>query len=732
MRIVYIFMIALFALLPVSVYAQTATPDPDDIEFMTMGDTSANEYVPQFQDTHENVLRSLDLEDTYSFSMIGEPSTFGHERLPDDTVDAFVSFARSSVTYPCNNSDGTIPSNVTGLDGVAGTWSYSQYKNCNGLSGPACAAALSKTASYTYFYTDLGRGSYFHISYLSFDGASVGDTPPASNTYSPQNFRWSSKVFYRAGSARDVSPNVALTPIPAGSWQVISASLWHPQKIFVNDMFPKYINDTNLTNKQIGYYSVQISVPAVIAKSFRPRVTVCAVRPTGYDPVKAATQVAQHTSIAQTATKSAGNTAPRSPTPVTATYWDANLQKMWENSREYIWNIYHPNLSLSYVNFYGATNQVPTTLLSGLRIRIYRYDRAAGNVVGALVQDSHWQCQRGAMCTISAATIAERFSYFNTSNYIMSVSCPVVANRVCPPFDDSRFTGWYANNIRIKSGKASNTIFSLDPHPRGDGTQNFIMTATAYKTLKTPTRTTAPTFTAVRTFTPIPTVATRTSIPTVLSTAGAQTATAHVLHQRQTATAYARVVQTATSHSATSAAQITNVVRTATAAINQTQTVQAQVTSVIQLTQTAIANIVGTLEATQQVYIDKTKTAISLADDADAAIRPNLPPQIDVIDDVADGSGPGEVIKVITDATTALDRGLDGSPCNGFPDSLGGFSTRNGAYEITDDLAVSLCQVQEWLDTDQTFVPFVRTIVYVILVLVFVVTIMYVIRGFLK
>lgn len=732
----HIILLLILLFMPVSVYAQsTSTPVTESIESITMGDSSIDDFEPQYDyDSETDVFRELGVYDAYSFSMLGSMAGLSDAELLNDNVVALVPFSRSSTTYACSVTDGTIPSNVSGVDGVAGDWTYQQYTTCNNLSGPACAAVLQQRAYYSYIYSDLGRGSSFYISYLSFTGASSDGSSkaPVSNTFDVRNYKWASTVFYKTTSVREARPGVELTPIPSGSWVKIKSGLYNPNTIF-RSVNPgpagKYYVD-NISDTQIAMYAVQIMVPAVIVKTFKPRVNVCAVRPSSYDPVKAATAVARATNLAKTATAQVQKPATVVATPPSATYWDVNIQRMWENGREYYLNIYHPNLDLSYLTFYGASGSVPSTLLSGIRIRIYDYDYSL-NRVGNMRQAITYTCARGQWCTLTASDIKKNYSWFNPSTMKLTVSCPVTANRVCPPMNvDDRFASWFDAGERANSTKAANSVFSLDPKI-DDGSISFPATATAYKTYRTPTRTIAKTFTAVRTNTPLPTVRTATSIG-VSSTQSAQTATAQTIANRNTATAYARVVQTATAANATSQAQVTNVVRTATAAIARTQTAEAQITSVVDVTLTAISDWVATQQATQQVYIDTTKTAVQVADDGSNVIQQNTDPQIDLIDDVGDVVGPGEVIKIITEASTALDRGLDSSPCQGFPVSLGGFNTDAGAYAINDDLAKSLCDIQAWLDSDQSFVPFVRTILSVIFVLLFAMLILRIVRGFIK
>lgn len=570
-RLIFLVFVAL--LFPVAALAQTPTITPTTTPTPTPlfgGVLSTYNYdltpEPQFDPSmsHDDIMRSLGVQQSYQVGVFGDASLSNPGNTQLSEVVPYVPFGRSAATsfISCSDRNGSTAAAFQNLDGTAATvvnWDWPTYSVCGNLSGPACAAALGDKTTYTYYYSDMGRGSWFTIPYLSFVGAPTGVVAPPSSIYSTTP-EWSAKLYFETGSTR--SPEAGVIPTyrpeqanPTAIYDLIS-NIWNPKeigRIFDSSVSGRRWYITNLQSNEVGNFAVQFRMPKIYLNTFKPRLSVCAMRPYQYSPEFAATAVAEQTAIAATRTLVAGDVvAPPAPTsPPTFEFWDSYLNDMWYGGSFYLKCLPlagKTSLDHCFINVYGAGGTVPTVLRSGVHIKIVEYDPAT-NKVGSDLLKSNFVAARGVWSRLSFDFIRDwaktKGISFDPYRMWIYVSCPVGGiNMICvPSVNGSAFNHMYSksedNKKPIRSGSAVLKLYGSYP-----GGQQAYLTATAYKSAKTPT-VTQRIMTTVPTLTRQPTVIWPTVPPipptvnATLQTGATQTA---ISRQRQTATAAASVV----------------------------------------------------------------------------------------------------------------------------------------------------------------------------------------------
>lgn len=756
--------IVLVMLIPGAALANTATPTPTPT---VAGDTYIStqqvfDLQPELQYdasfTHDDIVRDLGISDAFEVGVYAQSLDMTsklNEQLGDSS--AVLSTPRSSAWVSCSERSGSTPVAIAPPVGAAAVseWTWSQYTECGGYRGPACAAQLQDITYYTMYYSDLGRGSWITIPYLWFSGAPAGVSAPPSAVYSSRP-EWHAKLYFEDGSIREPEAGVIPTYRPEvqspGQPYEYMSNIWNPREIgLVNDtnVSGRRYYITQLTANQVANFAVQIRMPRRLLNSFKPRISVCAVRPYQYSPAYAQTQVVLQTQVAATRTSVAGDViVPPAPTRVTTNNtWNDKLIQMHTGARWYTQCLTN-DLNQCFVEVYGSAGSTPTYVRTALRISVLDYDPSTKRV-GSEVYSQNYVFARGAVSRIDYAQIAgymlQSGKAFNRYRHLIQIQCPITgSNIICAPPSGPNWANQYEcangscpNNRPMTTASNAYMIWSL----AGYGGSQAGMTATAYKSQRTPTITQR-VFTAVPTFTQRPTVVWPTlpppppTINATLQTGATQTA---IVRQRQTATtaagstygtqtAVAVIIAQATAAQATANAQSTAFRQTATAQTRATQTVQAVATVQLAATLTAISQQVGTQQATQEAGANRTATVAVLIDDGDAVIRFRTNEQLEQVEEVSN-VGPGAVFDMLSNAFTAFDRGLYSTPCNGFPASLGGVSTTDGAYQITNDLAQSLCTIRQWLDSQTSVIPLVRQILSVVFVLLIAIMVLRIIRG---
>ena len=762
--IVLITMFAIPGVVLANTPTPTTTPTPTAtavgqtyIDTVNLYDTDwTSQYDPSM--SHNDIMRSLGVDGSYQSGVYGQSLPFndvlnvslGADRSPDNPVTRSLSY------ITCSDRNGSVAGAYTRMAGVQAVaqWNWTQYTECGGYRGPACAAQLQDMGTYTYYYSDLGRGSWFTIPHLSFFGAPIGAPAPPSGVYStvPQ---WTAKLFFENGSVREVETGAIPTWRPdqqaPGQPYINWGNIWNPREIgrtFETDTAGRRFYITALQNNQVANFAVQFRMPKRYIDTFKPRLSVCAVRPNEYNPSFAATAQAQQTNVAATRTVVAGNiiVPPAPTTAVSALQWDDQIKALWQGQSYYaqcrpVNNI--DRYDHCWFDFYGASGSTPTYIVSGLYVEVFSYDPATRQV-GGLIAFANFTGTRGLFNKLTFEQIKTWYQSQNNRRWdpyrtIVQISCARFNGNTCPPaYNNGQIDMYKEPGHHLPTGRSSPTYLILSP---GQFKNNFRATATAYKSQRTPTRT-VQVMTAIPTFTPRPTNVWPTlppAPPTINATTQTGATQTAIVRQRQTATAAAGVtyatqtavavaIAQATAAQATAYTQQTAQRATATAAIAQTQVVELAITSAAQATMTAVAQIVGTMAATQQAGVNRTATVQMLIDDGDAVFRGSFGEQIEQAKDVSE-VGPGGVFSVLVDAATAFDRGLQSSPCNGLPASIAGRSTTSGDYQITDDLAASLCTIRQWLDAQTNVIPLIRQILSVVIVLLIVIMIMRIIRG---
>lgn len=762
----YVLLVLLALLFPAAVSAQTPTPTPtltDDGIISTYNYDLTPE--PQFSAdmSHDDILRFLGVQESYQIGVMGTADLTrpGVSQL-SEVLPLVAPRSAAAVFISCSDRNGSMPSTFQELDGSLATvtnWDWPTYRVCGNLSGPACAAALGDKTTYTYYYNDMGRGSYFTVPYLSFVGAPLGTIAPPSALYSTTP-EWSVKLFYERGSTRKPEAGVIPTwspdtPNPSAFWDFVT-NIWNPKeigKIFDSSVSGRRWYLANIASDQVANYAVQIRLPKIYLNTFKPRISVCAMRPSQYSPEYAATAVIEQTKVSAERTKTAGDVSiPPGATPQTLfEYYDKSINDMWYGGGVYLKCkplTGKTTYEHCYIDFYGAAGSVPTVLRSGLGVRLVEYDPSDTKLWlnGRTIATTNFTAPRGSWARLTFESVRNwarnKGITFDPYRMVIAVSCPLDGvNILCSPsVNGNAYTHMYNNSAdNRKPMRASNSVLGLyGSYPMG--VQHYL-TATAYKTQKTPTRTML-VMTAVPTITRQPTVLVPTMPPlppTINATTQAAATRTAITNQQRTATAaagvtyatqtkLAQIYATATAQQSQLYLMATQSRQTATAQIAIALTSEAVATQYLAATLTSIADTVSTVQATQQSQIDRTATVAVLIDNGDAVIRYSTNQQLEQVNDVSK-VGPGAVFELLGNAVTAFDRGLYNSPCNGFPASIGGSSTSSGAYQITNDLADSLCQIRIWLDAQTSVVPLVKQILSAIFVLLIVIMVMRIMRG---
>lgn len=512
--------------------------------------------------------------------------------------------------------------------------------------------------------------------------------------------------------------------------------------------------DVNPVEK-IATYHVVVTMPEQYAYTVYPRIRVCDlsitgvnVSPNAFDPdtdlqtiqdmttwqnvdsgdVYIADPVlplplasGQTVGVIPTATKAAG---------INIYDEGERLNSAWDDSAP-AWVPIAPNFATPLQNYFEfrfarGDTRIPTINPVGVRMMVY-------STTQKMIHYSNtWICPPSStpswwpsgtlyttMCRITINDVIQRFQettglQFNWSSYGVGYGCPkqTYNNRViiCSPSVSYQSNMIAPPNISHDTRPASWIV----PFVSGFIWQNLVpnvrhrQTATAVARQNTPTATTQIIPTAPATFTARP-----------ITPTGVTAAT-------RTQLAKERATQTkiAIDLNATQWAGATRIVGTATARVAATRTAGVAATSGANATATAYKQSLSTQVAAAKTSAAATVTRAVRVDEYDALAKQDPAKNMQDAAAALAGTDTQVGISAITGAFTALQNGLNSSPCSGLPLPYV-MNDPNPAIRITGFntyIGNGLCMIRTWLETDKDRQPwaFIRGMLSLMLTVGFV------------